>query len=458
VTQEPAGPENPRRLSAEQRAAREGGYARLLLLAAAIGIPVSLVAFWFLALMHAIEHAVWEHLPQDLGFDTVPWWWPLPWLALGGLLVGVAIRWLPGHGGHVPIDGLAIEPVAAKAVPGVLLAALAGLPLGAVLGPEAPLLALGSAVALLLMRPIARTDDPTAIALITTAGAASALAAIFGSPIVAAVFVVEAAGIAGPRLARLVLPCLLASGVGALVFTGMGEWTGLGIASLALPTIDAPERLDLADVLWAIPVSLVIAVVVRQVHRLGEWTRGRAAPRPLEYAVGVALVVGLCAGAYSLLTGRSPQDVALSGQELLAPLASDPTAWSVPVLLALILFKSVGYGVSLGALRGGAIFPAVLLGAAFGILFSGLPGFGPVPGLAVGMAAATAAVLPFPVSSAVLVIVLLGPAAPQMTPVVLIAVVVAFFAEQYILRPRREDRSAASAASAGSAASASAGG
>jgi hypothetical protein len=91
-------------LSDEQRVARERGYVRLLLLAAGVGIPVSLVAFGFLALLHWSEHAVWEHLPETFGFAVAPWWWALPWLLLGGVLVGVAIRWLPGHGGHVPID------------------------------------------------------------------------------------------------------------------------------------------------------------------------------------------------------------------------------------------------------------------------------------------------------------------------------------------------------------------
>ncbi|PFG43321.1 H+/Cl- antiporter ClcA [Isoptericola jiangsuensis] len=437
-------------LSAEQRVARERGYLRLLLLAAGVGIPVSLVAFGFLALLHWMEHAVWEQLPEALGMDVAPWWYALPWLALGGVLVGVAVRWLPGHGGHVPIDGLSIAPVPARFVPGILLAALGGLPLGAVLGPEAPLLALGCAFAMIFVRPVARLEDPTAIGLVTAAGASAALAAIFGSPLIAAVFVLEAAGIAGPRLARVVLPCLLSSGVGALVFTGLGHWTGFGISSLALPEIDAPERLDLADVLWTLPLALVIAVGVRFVFRLGEWSKAVAARHPFTAALGAALVVGLAAGAYALITGRSPAEVTMSGQSMLAPLASDPAAWSVPVLIALVAFKAVGYGVSMGALRGGPIFPAILLGAAAGLAFSGLPGFGPIPAMSAGMAAATAAVLPFPVASAVLVVILLGPAAPQMTPVVLIAVVIAFFAEQYVLRPRREGRSAASAASAAS--------
>ncbi|WP_277210059.1 chloride channel protein [Isoptericola croceus] len=419
-----------------QEAVRTRGYVGLLLLSAGVGIPVSLVAFAFLALLHAIEHAVWETLPEAAGFPTTPWWWALPWLLLGGLAVGAAIRWLPGRGGHVPVDGLALGPVPASFVPGILLAALGGLPLGAVLGPEAPLLALGSAVALLLVRPIARADDPTARALLTVAGAAAALAAIFGSPLVAAVFVLEAAGIAGPRLARVVLPCLLSSGVGALVFTGMGSWTGLEISSLALPAMDGPQRPDLADILWTVPVAILVAFAVRQVHHLGRWTKLVADRRPFVAAVVAALVVGLCAGAYALATGRSPQEVTLSGQGLLAPLATDPGSWTVLALVALLLFKSLAYGVSLGALRGGLIFPAVALGAAAGVLASGLPGYGAVPAMAAGMAAATASILPYPVSSAVLVVLLLGPHAAAMAPIVLIAVVVAFVSEQVIAKQR----------------------
>nr|WP_246256639.1 chloride channel protein [Isoptericola halotolerans] len=361
----------------------------------------------------------------------------MPWILLAGVLVGVAVRWLPGRGGHVPVDGLALGPVPAASVPGILLAALGGLPLGAVLGPEGPLLALGSAVALLLVRPIGKTSAPTAQALLTVAGASAALAAIFGSPLVAAVFVLEAVGLAGPRLARVILPCLLASGVGALVFTGMGSWTGLEIASLSLPEIDGPQRPDLGDVLWTVPFAVLIAFGVRQVHQIGHRVARIAAGRPARTAVAAAVTVGLCASAYSLLTGRSPEEVVLSGQSMLEPLVSDAPSWPLLALVALVVFKALAYGVSLGALRGGPIFPALLLGAALGVLASGLPGFGVVPAVAAGMAAATATTLPLPVSSAVLVILLLGPNGAAMAPVVLIAVVVAFVVEQMVLTQRR---------------------
>lgn len=416
--------------TAQTTAQTTKGYLRILVIAGLVGLPVSVAAFAFLALLHALTAVVWESLPEAMGHDVPPWWWPLPWLALAGVLVGAVIRYLPGRGGGVPVDGLGLEEVPASHLPGVLLTALAGLPLGVVLGPEAPLVALGSGLALLLVRPWPATLAAPGGRLLAAAGASAAIAAIFGSPLVAAVFVLEAVGLARPALTRVVLPCLLSAGVGALVFTGLGSWTGLGIAALSVPPFEAPPRPDVGDILWTVPLAAVVALGAREVRRLGRWVAPKAQQRPWPWAVGVAVLAGVCASAYALLTGRSPQDVALSGQQLLAPLLDDPAAWSLGALAALIGFKALAYGASLGALRGGAIFPVVLLGAAVGLLASGLPAYGAVPAIAGGMAAATTAITRLPVVSAVLTVLLLASDAAAIAPVVLIAVVVAFVVAQ----------------------------
>ena len=104
---------------------------------------------------------VYEDLPHDLGYEHVPLWWPLPWLALAGLLTAFAIERLPGRGGHVPAEGLKAggTPPGPVEFPGVLLAAAATLGLGLVLGPEAPLIALGTGLGILTMRLVQR-DAP----------------------------------------------------------------------------------------------------------------------------------------------------------------------------------------------------------------------------------------------------------------------------------------------------------
>ena len=47
-----------------------------------------------------------------------------------GLIVGVVVARLPGHGGHVPVEGLEGWPAEPVHLPGVLLATLASLILG----------------------------------------------------------------------------------------------------------------------------------------------------------------------------------------------------------------------------------------------------------------------------------------------------------------------------------------
>jgi H+/Cl- antiporter ClcA len=414
---------------ASRRRADGVRYLRLLGLAGLIGIPISVAAFAFLALLHWLTAFVWEDLPETWGLDPVPWWWPVPWLLIGGALVAVALTRLPGHGGHVPIDGLSAEPVPPSHLPGVLLAALGGLPLGVVLGPEAPLMAVGGALATILTsRWIARKSPENA--LLGASGSAAAVAVVFGSPLVAAVFILESAGRAGLRSTKVVLPCLLSAGIGALVFTGLGVWTGLPVASLQLPGLDVPARPDLADLLWTVPLAVLIALGVTMVHRLGRRLVPHAKRRPALMAMVAVTVTAVAAALYGLLTGRSPVEVVLSGQDSLGTLTGAgeaPGAWA---LVALLAFKGLAYAVSLATLRGGPIFPAVFLGAAAGALLSGLPGFGLVPAMAAGMAAATAAILPLPVSAAVLITLLLGSGSAGMTPIVLIAVVVAFMTDQ----------------------------
>jgi H+/Cl- antiporter ClcA len=423
------------------KTAPAGGYARLLLLAGLVGVPVSVAAFAFLALLHWMTAFVWEDLPADLGLDPLPWWWPAPWLLAAGIIVGTAAARLPGGGGHRPLEGLSVEPAPPSYLPGVLLAALGGLPLGAVLGPEAPLLAVGGATALLLARRRGPRHGTPEAAVLGVAGSAAAIAVVFGGPLIAAVFVLEAVASSGAKPTRVVLPCLLSAGVGALVFTGLGDWTGLPVSSLHLPGLE-PAALHLADLLWTVPAAAAIALGVKQIHALGHRLVPLAERRPTALAVAAGLVTAVCAGAYALATGRSPVEVVLSGQDSLARLSTDPAGFGAGALIALIACKGVAYAVSLAALRGGPIFPGLFLGAAAGVLLGALPGFGSVPALAVGMAAATAAILPLPVSAAVLVTLLLGADAAPMAPVVLIAVVVAFATGQVLERPRTAEAAA----------------
>uniref|UniRef100_A0AAU3I4P6 Chloride channel protein n=1 Tax=Streptomyces sp. NBC_01393 TaxID=2903851 RepID=A0AAU3I4P6_9ACTN len=405
-------------------------YRRALVFCALIGVPVSLAAFWFLVLLHELEHLMWEQWPHDLGWSDPPWW-PLPPMLLAGVLVGLIVAWLPGRGGHIPASGLHAGGVASSALPG---AALAGLPLGAVLGPESPLIALGGGLALLFRDLVRVPATPASTALLGAAGAAAAISAIFGSPLVAAVLLMEVAGVGGPQLFAVMLPALLSSGVGAIVFTGFGDWTGLQTGSLKIG-LPAPSTLDIGDVVWSVLMALVIGVGVHWIIVAGRYAARSVSAHTLRTTVLCALGAGGCAALCAAVTGRSPAEVALSGQTTLAQLAAHPHAWSAGSLVTVVLLKSIAYALCLGSLRGGPVFPSLFLGGATGALPAPLPGFGVVPTMAAGMAAASAAALRLPVSSVVLVVLLVGNSGT--VPVVVLAAVVSFVTVE--LLPRGPD-------------------
>jgi hypothetical protein len=65
---------------------------------------------------------------------------------VGSLLVALALL-LPGRDTHIPAKGLSADPTLSINLPGVLLASFATIAFGMVLGPEVPLIALGSGLA-----------------------------------------------------------------------------------------------------------------------------------------------------------------------------------------------------------------------------------------------------------------------------------------------------------------------
>jgi H+/Cl- antiporter ClcA len=417
------------------------GYIKLLLVAALLGVPISLAAWGFLVTVHELEHVVWHDLPSGLGYDHVPVWWPILAIGLAGVLVALAVRYLPGHGGHVPAAGLGAGPTPPSHLPGVMLGAGASLILGAVVGPEAPLIAIGSGLALLAVSRINAAGSVEVSSLIAAAGSAAALSAIFGNPLIAAVLLVEVLGLARPRATLIVLPCLLSSGVGGLAFSGLGSWTGLEIGALAIPGLE-PTRLHLAEVAWSVPVAAAVAVLTWVVFLGGRRTAALAKQRLFAVTIGAGLLVGCSAAAYALVTDHSSAEVALSGQATLPTLATDPGAWSTGALLALLLCKGVAYALSIGVFRGGPVFPAIFLGATVGVLASTwLPGLGLLPALAIGMGAGVA-VTGLPVTSVVLVALILGDAAASQIAVVIIAAVVALIVETLLTSRRPPARAA----------------
>jgi H+/Cl- antiporter ClcA len=411
--------------------------AIVLVFAAAIGLVAALAAWAFLQVAHQLQDGLYDHVPGWLGFDSTPRWWSLPLLLLGGLLAGLAIARLPGNGGHIPAEGFnaggATPPIE---LPGVLLAALASIAFGAVLGPEAPLIALGGALGIIAHRLVAPTQPPEFRQLLVACATFSAVALIFGSPIIAAVILIEATGIGGDKLPRVIVPGLLAAGIGSLVSIGLGSFTGLSSSSFAIGALTLPpfDRPSVSDFLWTILLAAVVAVGAAVVSRAGRQILDVVKARPVAGAVIGGALVSLLAVAFSYAAGHPPEEVLFSGQTALNGLVADAGAWSVGALLLVVLFKGAAWAISLAAFRGGPTFPAMFLGAAAGVIFSHLPGFDLTPAVAVGMGAGVASILRLPLSAVVLATILTLKAGAGSSPLIIVGVVVAYLITNAVSR------------------------
>jgi H+/Cl- antiporter ClcA len=415
---------------------RSRRYVGLLILAAILGVPISAAAYGFLALVSGLQEWLFTDLPGALGFDGTPLWWPLPLLALAGVLVGLTIRYLPGRGGHSPADGFKAGGVPSPIeLPGIAIAALATLSLGAVLGPEAPLIALGAGLASSAVR-LARRDVPAqATAVVAAAGSFAAISTLLGSPLLGAFLLMEASGLGGPTLGLVLVPGLVAAGVGSLIFIGLDAWTGLGTYSLALPDVPPFAQPDLAQFGWALVIGLVAAVVGTGIRRLALALRPHVERRLLLATPLVGLAVGTLAIVYAQASGHNFSEVLFSGQNALGPLISNSASYSAGALVLLVACKGLAYGASLAGFRGGPVFPAMFLGAAGGIALSHLPGLPLVPGVAMGIGAMSVVLLRLPLTSVLLATLLLAADGLAVMPLVIVAVAVAYVASARLTPP-----------------------
>jgi H+/Cl- antiporter ClcA len=407
---------------------RSKDYRVLLVFAAVIGVLVSLAAWAYLELIHYLQQWLYKDLPSGLGLSPVPTWWPLPVLAVASVPIAFAIARLPGSGGHKPAEGLKSgPPTQPNELPGVLLASVASIGFGMVLGPEAPLIALAGGLAILAVRSARKEAPDPVVALIAAAGSFAAMSSLFGSPIVGAVIIIEAAGLGGATLPVILLPGLLAAGIGSLVFIGMGSLTGLSTSSYAIAPLSLPKYHNptLSAFAWTILLSVIVAVVIFAIAQLGLLTNAATLRRPFVVVPFAALTVGVLAIVFGHVSGKPEDLVLFSGQDTMGAVVNQAASFSQWAFVLFLIFKGVAYGVSLGSARGGPTFPAMFLGIVTGLLCAHLPGFSERPAVAAMMGAATVSILRLPLSSIIIALVV-SQAGASTTPLIIVAVVVAY--------------------------------
>jgi H+/Cl- antiporter ClcA len=419
-------------------ALRQRSYLKLLLLAAVLGVPITIVAYGLLYLFHAIPQWVYTDLPRAVGLNPRPAWWPLLPMVVAGLVVGAVIRYLPGKGGSSPADGFHTGgPPRPRELFGIALAAVAGIGLGAVVGPEAPLIALGAGLAHLAVWLRNRNMPQQAEVVVAATGSFAAVSTLLGSPLTGAFLLMEVIQVGGATATVVLVPGLLGAGIGALVFVGIGTLTGLGTFSLAIPTLPTASHPTWAELVWAVALGLVAAPLGWALRRLALLIRPYAQRRVVLATPALGVVIALLAIGYSEWSGHPADDVLFSGEFSLAPLIESSAAYSVGALLLLLVCKGLAYSVSLASFRGGPTFPALFLGATGGIAAHHLPGLPLTAGVAIGMAAMAVAVLRLPLTSVLITTLFLGSSGITVMPLVIIAVVVSFVTVVRMTPPAR---------------------
>ena len=431
MSQDPAPAGGPAQTAAPAQPPEVRQIAALSLFGIVVGLLAGLAASAFIKAEDELIHLLWTTLPETLGYDSTPAWMVVAILVTGALIVYVALK-LPGNGGHHPLQGLAMN-IGPREIFSVVLAALGTLSFGAVLGPEAPLMAIGSACGALAFR------DPTKPArmVMMLAGSMAAIGAIFGNPLITAILLLEVAVMAGPRMANpaVLLTSLASLAAGYSLQVGIAGWSGLGQAELSIPGLPAYPDVAAIDLVVAVPLAVVVAAVAMGTRLVGLRVEAQAQRRPLLVIVAAAVVVALTAIAVAEITGGSLDLVLFSGQDAMADYFAITSLGTAAVVL---VGKFVAYAVSLGSgFRGGPVFPAVAIGGILAVMASLMVDGTSVSALtATAVAAAVAAVLRLPFVATLLAVLITSSAGGATTVTAIIGTIIGLLARLQAERKR----------------------
>jgi CIC family chloride channel protein len=334
----------------------------------------------------------------------LPWWQVMAGPVLGGLAVGLFIRHaLPNQRTSSIADVVEArtrDDAPLRFWPGLAsaLATVVSLGAGASAGREGPIVHLGGTIATSLGRRFALPHDAGRVLI--AAGAASAIAASFNTPLAGVLFAHEV--ILGHYALGAFVPTVIAAATAVVPMrAAMGDHMAFAMPDAAI--------VSLAE----FPAFALLGVVCGALAVLFQWSlvgtdlAARRVPLPLWSR---PMIGGVAIGALGLVY---PEVLGI-GYEAMERALNAPM--SVPLLAGLVAAKLAATSITLASrFGGGIVFPSLYLGAMTGSAF-GQAAAAAVPGLAsaasvyavLGMGAVTSAMLGAPISTAVMVFELTG--------------------------------------------------
>jgi len=381
-------------------------YTLLLVAAAGVGLATGIAVLFFRATYEGITglalggdgHAVMDVLTH------APWWQVLAVPTAGGLVVGSLQRWWGSSEDHgvasvIHAVGHREGRIPLPATVRSFLSNSLSIGTGASLGPEGPVIELGSGLGSGIASGL--KASPQKARTLVGCGAAAGLAAAFNAPIAGAIFALEIVlrDFAASTFSPIIVAAVIAT---ALSRRFLGDAPTFEVPAYELTT---PWELPLYLVL-GLAAGLLAVGFTRLVHTSETQITARVRlPRPLLTAAGGLLLGCAFLGGFPHLfgVGYEPSSALLNGQV------------SLRLMAGLLVLKMLASALSLGTgFTGGLFAPSLLIGGALGGLIGALadqifPGHGTVGMFSlIGMAAFMAAMTHAPITSILILFEMTG--------------------------------------------------
>lgn len=390
-------------------------------LALAVGVAAAYGALVFRIGVGEIQKLSFGFSLEEIMLDTggLPWWQIVAVPAIGGLLVGLILKYANGgkraHGIAQVIEASALRGARMSLKDGIVstVVHISSLGFGASTGREGPVVHLGATFGAWLSERLG--FDRSQARTLLACGVAAATGSLFNAPVAGAVFAIEM--IVGNLSLKAGAPIFVAAVTG----TAIGRFYFGSEPAFSVP---AQELISL----WEFPafallglVSAAVAIIfMRTIFAVESAVMKTKLPVWLQPVCG-----GLLIGAIAVYL---PQ---ILGVGYLATDAALRAEFGLQLLLFLIVAKIAAVAISIGfGFGGGVVSPSLFLGAmvggAFGIvaggvfpdLFSGVAAYA-----LIGTAALAGAVVGAPLTAIFIIFELTG--SSSMTVAVMVSTAVA---------------------------------
>jgi H+/Cl- antiporter ClcA len=388
----------------------------ILLYAAGIGVSVGVVstAYYF-----ALQLGFWligfviPNAPNPAHLTLLRGAWFVP--AIGGWLVALTVRYLgaPSSTNEI-IDEIHKEGrVNYRKVPSMIVTSLLSLSFGASVGPEAPVLDISSGVSSWVGEKL--NLPKRQLRILTFCGMGAGLGAFFGSPLGSTLLALEFPHQMGLEYYEALVPTLLSSIVGFMIFRLA---TGLTIGGeYQFPPYPNLQHIDLFYAVLLGVIGALVAKLVMVIFRATHCLAQSLSNRPILLNTLGGLLIGCIATVLPMTL--------FFGEQQIQDMINAGTKLGAGMLLLITLGKILTFSISLNSgFRGGYIFALFFIGAAVGEAISLIfPAISPAVAIVSLMTSVTTALVRTPIS---IIIITSTLAHTELVPIVAISAMTSF--------------------------------